>query len=120
MKSSHYDYLTGNYSKSVFFIPVTKIEILDIINSPNNSTSKGHDNITTNIDKECKYQFSPLLMHLVNNSLSDGYAPNDLKIAKVIPLFKSDERYLVSSYRPISLLPVFSKVFEKAVYNKFL
>ena len=67
MKSSQYDYLTGNYSNSMFFTPVTKIEIVDIINSLKNSTSKGHDYITTNIVKECKYQFVHLLMHLVNN-----------------------------------------------------
>ena len=67
MKSSHYDYLTGNYSNSMCFTPVTKIEILDINNSLKYSTSKGHDNITTNIVKECQYQFSPPLMHLVNN-----------------------------------------------------
>ena len=57
MKSSHYDYLTGNYSHLLFF-PITEINILDIINSLTNTTSKGHDSVTTNIDKECKYQFS--------------------------------------------------------------
>ena len=62
----------------MFFTPVTEI---DIINSLKNCTSKGHGNITTNIVKECKYQFAPLLAHLVNNSFSEGYVPNYLKIA---------------------------------------
>ena len=61
----------------MFFIPATEIEILDIINYLKIPTSNGHDNITTNIVKECKYQFAPLLMHLVNNSFSEGYVPND-------------------------------------------
>ena len=76
------------------FFTVTEIKILDIINSLKNFTSKGHDNITTNIVKQCKNQFAPLLMHLLNNSFSEGYVPNDLKRAKVIPLFKSGKRNL--------------------------
>ena len=80
-------------------------------NITTNSTSKGHDNITTNIVKECKYQFDTLFMHVVNNSFSECYEPNDLKMARVIPLCKNFERHLVSNYRPISLLPVFSQIF---------
>ena len=87
VKSNHCDYLTSNYSISVFYTPITEIEILDIINSLNNSTSKGHDNITTNIVKGCKSKFAPCLMQLINKSLSDGYVPNDLKIVMVISFF---------------------------------
>ena len=42
----------------MFFLPVTEIENLNIINSLENSTNKGHDSITTNIVKECKYPFA--------------------------------------------------------------
>ena len=59
-------------------------------------------------------------MHLVNNSFSEGYVPNDLKIAMVIPLFNSGDTHLVSNYRPISLLSVSSKVYEKTTYIKFV
>ena len=52
VKSSHYDFLTGNYVNSMFFNPITEFEILDIMNSLRNSTSKGHDNTTTNIAKK--------------------------------------------------------------------
>ena len=55
VKSNNCDYLTGNFSNSMFLTTVTEIEIFDIINSLKNSTSKGHDNITTNVVKECKY-----------------------------------------------------------------
>ena len=74
----------------------------------------------TNIVKQCEYQNHPLLMYLVNNSFSEGYVPNDLKIAKVIPLFKSGERHIVSNRRLKASLPVILTVFEKAAYYKFL
>jgi len=58
------------------------------------------------------------LTHLVNSSLITGIFPNKLKISKVIPIFKKGNLKDVSCYRPISLLPAFSKIFEKVVYNQ--
>ena len=52
-------------------------------------------------------------MHICNLSLSSGVFPDDMKIAKVIPLFKAGDKCFFTNYRPISLLPQFSKVLEK-------
>ncbi len=56
--------------------------------------------------------------------LTTGIFPDKLKIAKVIPLHKKDEETLFTNYRPISLLPAISKIFEKVIfkqlYNFFL
>ena len=46
--------------------------------------------------------------------------PDDLKIAKFIPVYKSDDKKIVSNYRPVSVLPAFSKILEKIVYNRLL
>ena len=54
----------------------------------------------------------------MNQSLSSGIFPNKLKIAKVIPIFKKDDAHLLNNYRPISLLPTISKVFEKVVQEQ--
>ena len=50
--------------------------------------------------------------------IRSGVFPDDLKIAKVIPLYKSGDSSLFTNYRPISLLPAFSKVFERLIYNR--
>jgi hypothetical protein len=63
---------------------------------------------------------SKTLTHIVNISLESGIVPDKLKIAKVIPLFKSGERKIISNYRPVSILPVFSKILEKAVYCRII
>ena len=46
------------------------------------------------------------------------FFPDRLKISKIIPIFKSDNASLAQNYRPISILPAFSKIFERAVYNR--
>ena len=55
---------------------------------------------------------------IINQSLATGIFPDKLKIAKVIPLYKKDDHTFLENYRPISLLPVISKIFEKVAYNQ--
>ena len=57
-------------------------------------------------------------MILINQSLRTGIFPDALKIAKVIPLFKKEDQHVFDNYRPISLLPCISKIFEKVVYTQ--
>ena len=57
-------------------------------------------------------------MHIFNKSLQKGIFPDKLKIAKVIPVFKSGEESCLNNYRPISILPTFSKVLERIMYNR--
>lgn len=61
---------------------------------------------------------NPPIAHLVNLSITHSFFPTDWKHAIVIPIFKSGDRHVVSNYRPISLLPVISKVAEKVVINQ--
>ena len=55
---------------------------------------------------------------LINKSLSTGIVPNSMKLAKVIPIYKSKDSKLFSNYRPISLLPTLSKLLEKVVHRR--
>ena len=61
---------------------------------------------------------SPLLLILINESFSTGIFPDKLKIAKVIALHKKGATDDPSNYRPISLLSVFSKIFEKIMHER--
>ena len=60
------------------------------------------------------------LSHIFNVSLLTGCFPEQMKASKVIPLFKSDDKKLVNNYRPVSVLPVFSKILEKIIYNRLI
>ena len=60
------------------------------------------------------------LTYVINKSFETDKFPNLLKIAKIIPIFKSSDKTMVSNYRPISVLPVFAKVYEKIIANHLL
>ena len=60
------------------------------------------------------------LAHIVNLSLSHGIDPHDMKLAKIVPIFKNGNTKLFNNYRPISILPAFSKILEKIVCNRLL
>ena len=71
---------------------------------------------------KCLYKMSiaPVLCRIINQSFSSGIFPSALKTARVCPVFKSGDRANVNNYRPISVLPSFSKIFEKLVYSRLV
>ena len=104
---------------SIFIPYVTEYEITTILSDINNS-SPGWDNIPSVILKPFIKEYIKPLTYVINNSFETGKFPNLLKIAKIIPIFKSGDKTLVSNYRPISVLPVFAKVYEKIMANHLL
>ena len=59
-------------------------------------------------------------MQLCNQSFIKGVFPNELKLAKVVPIFKQGNRELCQNYRPVSILPCLSKVFERLMYDRLI
>ena len=102
---------------SIFLEPCTESEIINIISELNNSSTA---DFNTKALKSIKNIIAPTLTDLINASLEQGIFPSALKIAKVIPIFKSGKRNDVSNYRPISLLSVFSKIYEKIMYRRII
>ena len=62
--------------------------------------------------------FTPILLDEFNKSLALGIFPSSMKLANITPVFKKDDRTDKSNYRPISILPNLSKIFEKCIYNQ--
>ena len=69
------------------------------------------------VAKSCIEGLIQPITYLVNESLKSGIFPSELKLARVVPIFKSGDPSLLTNYRPISVLSFFSKIFEKIVYN---
>ena len=108
----------NNYPHSFFFTPVTPIEILKIVQNLKPKTSSGFDNISPKLLKQTILQIVDPLCHIMNLSLSTATVPEKCKIAKVLPFFKADDPHIFKNYRPISLLPTFSKILERLVHNR--
>ena len=89
---------------------------MQIINNLPNKSSCGFDGISTIVMKSMKNLILTSLTLIINQIINTGVFPNKLKIAKITPIFKKDDRTLFTNYRPISLLPFFfSKVIEKVI-----
>ena len=82
-----------------------------------NNYSAGHDELPPFVAKSCIDEYIEPLTHLINESLRTGICPSELKLARVVPIFKSGDPSLLTNYRPISILSFFSKVFERIVYD---
>ena len=102
---------------SIFLEPCTDSEIATIIKQLKNSSTSDYN---VNVIKQAALA-TPLvsvLTQTINSSFNDGIFPQLLKTAKVIPIYKSGSKSDVSNYRPISLLSIFSKIYEKAMCTR--
>ena len=116
--SSFADFLNDPHPNTIFFNPVDEKEILDIVKKFKNGKSAGADDVSPSIVKRVIPCISKPLTYIFNLSFSTGVFPSALKVAKVIPIFKKDDPHVFSNYRPISLLPCFSKILERLIYNR--
>ena len=96
------------------------MEIVNIMNSIRSNTAPGYDEITPKIVNSVQHRISLILSHIINVSFQEGVFPDELKIAEVVPIYKDGPHDRVENYRPISVLPYFSKIFERCMYNRMV
>ena len=80
--------------------------------------SPGFDEINYNIVKQNFNSLLVPLKYIFDLSLKSGTFPEKMKIARVTPVFKSGDTSLMTNYRPISVLPCFSKMLKRIMYNR--
>ena len=96
------------------------MEVKRVITELKSKHSYGIDGISIRIFKLCPGNIALILAHIFNLSLSEGVFLKAFKQVKVIPVFKKGSTYDVNNYRPISLLPVMSKILEKLVNTRLV
>ena len=97
---------------------ITPFEVKQIIDKLNLNKSTGLDGIGPRIIKCARDHLVIPITSLINRSIQQGIFPQKLKEAYVLPLFKSGSRDDPNNYRPISILPTISKIFERHVANQ--
>ena len=113
--SSNQIYLTQSRLVSLNF---NKDEILKIVRALNPHKAHGYDDIFIRMIKICDKSLLKPLMILFKISTKSSHYPDIWKRSNIIPVHKKNDKQLVINYRPISLLPIFGKIFEKIIFNK--
>ena len=100
------------------FNKITEVDVLNIIDKLPSKAISGVDGISQILLKHIKNEICRPVTLILNQCLTNGIFPDKLKIAKVVPIHKSDNETMFNNYRPISILPTLSKVFEKVIFNQ--
>jgi len=115
------DFLDLNRMEQSFFLnPITSAEIILTVNEFESNKASGHDNISPKVIKKIIPQIADQLSTIFNKSFTNGIFPDSLKTARVSPIHKSEDKLLINNYRPISILPFFSKILEKLMHNRLV
>ena len=110
-----FSYLTD---KRLTNITVTDNEILSLIRGLNPSKAHGCDDVSARMITICGDSLVLPLTLIFNNILKTGIYPNSWKLANITPIHKKGDKQLIQNYRPISLLSLFGKIFEKIIFNQ--
>ena len=95
-------------------------EVQKIILNLRNDCSSGHDNIPVKFLKPVVNQITSPIVHIINTSIDKEIFPDSWKVARVCPIPKIDNPVTIKDFRPIFVLPVLSKVYEKVILSQLL
>ena len=100
------------------FSPVPEEKVLTLLRQIKTTKATGSDGVPGMLLKICADIIAPSLTHIINTSLATGCIPSSMKIANISPLHKGGDRLEPKNYRPVSLLPIVSKILERIVHEQ--
>ena len=117
-ENEFYRYLNAPVNQSFYIHKIETKEVSTQIANLENKKSAGHDGLTNKFLKLSLCYLIRPLTDIYNTSISTGIYPDELKVAKCVPIFKKGKKDDPSNYRPISILSSINKVFEKLLYQR--
>ena len=112
-------YQSLNVTKNMFGLTnVSEDQVSAILCKMSGNKATGLDNLPAKFVKDSTSIITKPLTHVINVSINSGCIPSDLKMARVVPLFKKKSKTDCGNYRPVSVLSIVSKVFERVVYDQ--
>ena len=108
------DYMSHDVLELFYLSPVAEAEVDKIISNFRDSAA-GWNELKPSIIKTVKDSIKTPLAHIGNLSFDTGIFPVELKIAKIVPIFKSGDECIFTNYRPVSVLP---KIMERLMYDR--
>lgn len=117
--SPNFNLTTSNSPLDSFvMIPVNKDDVSCIISGLKSECAVGIDLISAKVVKRYALILTPIITHICNLAIDTGVFPSALKVALIKPIHKSGETDRVENFRPISILPTLSKIFERVMYQQ--
>ena len=104
----------------MFLEPVTPLLNTNTTAKLQPKSSSGYDELSTKLLKETINNIIVPITDIINKSFRTGVVPQQIKIAKVVPIHKASDSNLLKNYSPISLLTAFSELLEKLIYDKVI
>ena len=114
------DYLNNPNEHSIYLKETTPAEVDKLICGLDSNKAPDLYGMSSKIVQMGGFIMAGIISHLFNMSIKHGRFPNFLQNAKVVPCHKDESRLEMSNYRPISLLPTISKIFEKLMYSRLI
>ena len=100
-------------------ITFSESDVIKIIRTLDVNKAHGHDNISVRMIKLCINSVAHPLTLIFQNSMAAGTFPTQWKRANIVPIHKKNDKQIVPNYRPLSLLPIYCKIFEKLISMNF-
>ena len=112
------DYLGERIDESLILRPTTPSEVEGFCKELVAGKGAGWDGVSPSVIKEVAGEIAEPLSRLYNSCMRDGHYPTFFKTARVVPVFKAEDPTLYSNYRPVSVLPVLSQIFERILKTR--
>ena len=114
------DKITYNSAARLTSIKFDNNDILKIIRSLNINKAHGHDDISVRMIKMCDESLVQPLSLIFRGCIDTGIYPDTWKKSNIVPVHKKGDKQIVNNYRPVSLLPICSKILEKIIFDSIM
>ena len=112
------DYMGDRVSENLVWRPTTPVEVEGLCRGLESRKGMGWDGVSPRVIKAVAAELAGPLSRLYNGCMREGYYPSSFKVARVVPVFKADDPTQFSNYRPVSVLPILSQVFERVLKTR--
>ena len=111
-------YLNNTYPAEFSFKSVDRNTVSKAIDSLKSKSTQDVYGLSTELIKMCKHEILDVLTKLINEAIATNHFPDELKIARVSAIYKKDDKRILDNYRPISILPAISKIYERILHDQ--
>ena len=114
------EYMGEPVGESLIWSPTTPGEVEELCRGLESGKASGWDGVAPRVIKGVARELSGSLSRLFNCCIRGGYYPGCFKVARVVPIFKGEDPTDFANYRPVSILPVLSQVFERVLRTRLV